>query len=44
MLTDFGKGEIKGWKGEGFYVARLPGESEEDLPVADLQRLQPICP
>jgi hypothetical protein len=31
MLTDFGKGEIKGWKGDGFCIARNPDESEEDL-------------
>jgi hypothetical protein len=31
MLTDFGKGEIRGWKGERLYVARNPGESEEVL-------------
>jgi len=29
MLTHFGQGEIKGWKGEGIYIARDPGESEE---------------
>ena len=31
MLTHFGQGEIKGWKGEGIYIARDPGESEEAL-------------
>jgi hypothetical protein len=31
MLTDWGEGEIKGWKGEGYYIARNPGESEEAL-------------
>ena len=31
MLTHFGEGEIKGWKGDGIYVARKPGESEEAL-------------
>ena len=30
MLTHWG-GELKGWKGDGFYIARLPGDSEEDL-------------
>jgi hypothetical protein len=31
MLTNFGEGEIKGWAGEGIYIARNPGESEEAL-------------
>jgi len=31
MLTNFGEGELTGWKGDGFYVARQPGESEEEL-------------
>jgi hypothetical protein len=30
MVTHWG-GELKGWQGDGFYIARLPGESEEDL-------------
>jgi hypothetical protein len=30
MITHWG-GELKGWQGDGFYIARLPGESEEDL-------------
>ena len=29
MITNFGEGEIKGWKGDGIYIARRPGESEE---------------
>jgi len=29
MLTDFGEGEVKGWKGDDFYVTRNPSESEE---------------
>jgi hypothetical protein len=31
MLTDFCKGEINGWRGEGIYIARNPRESEEAL-------------
>ena len=31
MITNWGEGQIKGWKGEGFYIARNPGESEEAL-------------
>ena len=31
MITHFGEGEIKGWKGDGIYIARKPGESEEAL-------------
>jgi hypothetical protein len=32
MLTDWGGGDIKGWKGEeGIYIARNPSESEEAL-------------
>ena len=31
MLTDWGEGQIKGWKGEDFYIARNPSESEEVL-------------
>jgi hypothetical protein len=31
MLTHFGEGEIKGWGVQGIYIARKPGESEEDL-------------
>ena len=31
MLADFGRGEIRGWKGDGIYIARKPGESEEAL-------------
>jgi hypothetical protein len=30
MVTHWG-GELKGWQGDGFYIARLPGESEEAL-------------
>jgi hypothetical protein len=30
MLTDFGEGELKGWKGDGFYIALNPGETEEE--------------
>jgi hypothetical protein len=30
MITHWG-GELKGWQGDGFYIARQPGESEEDL-------------
>ena len=31
MINNFGKGEIKGWKGDGIYIARDLGESEEAL-------------
>ena len=31
MLTNFGEGEIKGWAGDGIYIARNHGESEEAL-------------
>ena len=31
MITNFGKGEIKGWGAEEIYIARNPGESEEAL-------------
>ena len=31
MITNWGEGEIKGWKGDGIYIARNPGESEEAL-------------
>jgi hypothetical protein len=29
MLTDWGEGELKGWKGDGHYIARDLGESGE---------------
>lgn len=31
MITNFGEGEIKGWKGDGIYIARKAGESEDVL-------------
>jgi hypothetical protein len=31
MLTGFGEGQIKGWNGDGIYIARNAGESEEAL-------------
>ena len=31
MITNYGIGEIRGWKGDGIYIARNPGESEEAL-------------
>jgi hypothetical protein len=30
LVTDFSQGELKGWKGDGFYIARNPGETEEE--------------
>lgn len=31
LVVFYGAGEVKGWKGDGIYIARDPGESEEAL-------------
>ncbi len=31
MVASYPTGEVKGWKGDGYYIKRNPGESEEAL-------------
>jgi len=33
MITNFGKGEIKGWKGDGIYIARDPALASLKKPL-----------
>jgi len=43
LITRFGEGELKGWQGDGFYVARNPGETEKKCTDRASQEAKALC-